>query len=72
MIKEWDWNKANWPIQIDPIDCGCTECLTGEYVPLNKATEAMIDRMIAYEIGDATALSEYDFDEFMRKHFGWQ
>jgi hypothetical protein len=33
-----------WPrlIAVDPPECGCTECLIGEYVPLDMATSAHI------------------------------
>lgn len=39
---------------IDPVNCGCTECLTGEYVPINKATRANILALIKNELRDNT------------------
>jgi hypothetical protein len=40
--------------QLDPYGCGCTECLTGESVPLNQATDEQVLAMILGEIGNAT------------------
>jgi hypothetical protein len=40
--------------QIDPYGCGCTECLTGEYVPLNRATAEQVFALLAGDISDAT------------------
>jgi hypothetical protein len=40
--------------QIDPYGCGCTECLTGEYVPLEQATDEQVVAMILGEIRNAT------------------
>lgn len=42
------------PVQVDPPGCGCTECLTGEYVPLDMATADQVRRMIDGELNDAT------------------
>ncbi|GAB3251811.1 hypothetical protein [Kineosporia babensis] len=42
--------RTEWPIAIDPRGCGCTECITGEYVPLNQATDEQIRLMLAGEI----------------------
>lgn len=33
-------------IAVDPWDCGCTECITGEYVPLRYATDEQIADLI--------------------------
>jgi hypothetical protein len=43
------------PIQIDPAGCGCTECLTGEYVPLDRATDAQVFALLRGELSDATS-----------------
>ena len=43
------------PVQIDPAFCGCTECLTGEYVPLSEASDAQIFALIAGTLSDATS-----------------
>ena len=34
-------------IAIDPWDCGCTECITGEYKPLAHATDDDIADLLA-------------------------
>jgi hypothetical protein len=43
------------PIQIDPAGCGCTECLTGEYVPLDLATAEQMQAMLAGTVRNATS-----------------
>jgi hypothetical protein len=42
------------PVAIDPPGCGCTECLTGEYVPLERATHAQILKLFAGRLRDNT------------------
>jgi hypothetical protein len=42
-------------IQIDPVGCGCTECLTGEYVPVDRATTDQVFAMIRGELSNATS-----------------
>lgn len=42
------------PIAIDPPGCGCTECITGEYVPLVDATPRQITDMLAGRLGNNT------------------
>jgi hypothetical protein len=42
------------PIAIDPPGCGCTECIIGEYVPLDEATPAQIADLLAGRIVDNT------------------
>lgn len=39
---------------IDPPGCGCTECMTGEYKPLDKATEDDIRALFAGAVRDNT------------------
>lgn len=34
-------------IAVDPWDCGCTECITGEYVALRMADDEQIADLIA-------------------------
>lgn len=41
---------------IDPYDCGCTECLTGEYKPLAEATDDDIADMLAGRLADHTGV----------------
>ena len=44
-------------IQIDPVGCGCTECLTGLYVPLNRATRKQVLKMLRGKLRNATGES---------------
>jgi hypothetical protein len=41
-------------IAIDPPRCGCTECLVGEYRPLDQATDEDIRALFRGEIRDNT------------------
>ncbi|MFJ9521280.1 hypothetical protein ACIRPK_23895 [Kitasatospora sp. NPDC101801] len=41
-------------LAIDPADCGCTECIIGEYVPLRYATADQIVRLLKGELGNNT------------------
>jgi hypothetical protein len=41
-------------LAIDPYDCGCTECLVGEYVPLRAATAMQIAALLRGELGNNT------------------
>lgn len=43
---------APWPLAIDPPGCGCTECITGEYVPFDQATDEQIAALLRGEIHD--------------------
>lgn len=45
-----------FPAAIDPFDCGCTECLTGEYVPLSMATPENLKGMLSGNIRDHTGI----------------
>lgn len=45
----------NEPVQIDPTGCGCTECLTGLYVPLDRATDEQIVLLVNGTLSDATS-----------------
>lgn len=40
------------PSAIDPWDCGCTECITGEYVSLRNATDENVADLIAGRIAN--------------------
>lgn len=44
------------PLAIDPPNCACTECITGEYVPLIDATPRQITDMLAGRLGNNTGL----------------
>ena len=37
---------------IDPPGCGCTECIIGEYVPLDRATPKQVARMLRGKIAN--------------------
>lgn len=39
---------------IDPSGCGCNECMTGEYKPLDKATDDDIRALFAGNLRDNT------------------
>jgi hypothetical protein len=42
-------------IAIDPWDCGCTECIIGEYKPLSRATDSDIAALLCGELADHTS-----------------
>lgn len=39
-------------LAIDPRGCGCTECLTGEYVPIDEADAEQIRQLMLGRIAD--------------------
>lgn len=41
-------------VAIDPYGCGCTECLTGEYVPLSSARSSQVKAMLKGKLDDHT------------------
>jgi hypothetical protein len=41
-------------LAIDPYDCGCNECMTGEYKPLMSATDDDIADLLAGRLRDNT------------------
>jgi len=46
-------------IAIDPAGCGCTECLTGEYRPLQAASEDELRALVAGHLRDHTEVMWY-------------
>lgn len=50
-------------LAIDPEGCGCTECLIGEYRPLNQATDEELGQLIRGELKDNTS-------EYVRVEYG--
>ncbi|MFI6637144.1 hypothetical protein ACIBI7_50385 [Nonomuraea fuscirosea] len=45
------------PYAIDPWECGCTECIIGEYKPLRYATVEEIAKMLTGAIGNHTSIT---------------
>lgn len=45
-------DEDTWPIAIDPPECGCTECITGEYVPLERVTREQIVDLLTGRIAN--------------------
>ncbi|MER5352564.1 hypothetical protein ABT093_19805 [Kitasatospora sp. NPDC002551] len=43
------------PYAIDPYDCGCTECILRDYVPLRDATDEQIAQMLTGELRNNTS-----------------
>lgn len=42
-------------LAIDPTNCGCTECLVGDYVPLDRATTDQVQALFLGIISDHTS-----------------
>ncbi|MEU3904214.1 hypothetical protein AB0F20_10380 [Streptomyces goshikiensis] len=42
------------PTAVDPAGCACTECITGQYVPLDRATEPHIAALLAGRLANHT------------------
>lgn len=59
--------KMRWPVQVDPLTCGCTECLTGEYVPLELATPAQIRLLLFGRLADASGETFIVTSDYPRK-----
>lgn len=59
-----------WPIAIDPYGCGCTECITGQYVPLEQATDAQLAAMLRGELHDNTNTGELQITITIRRTWG--
>ena len=41
--------------RIDPVGCGCTDCLTGYSKPLDRATDDQVRAMFSGKLIDATS-----------------
>jgi DNA-binding PadR family transcriptional regulator len=61
---------TQWPVAIDPYGCACTECLTGEYVPLERATDAQLAAMLRGKIHDNTNTGELEIVVTVRRTRG--
>ena len=45
------------PFAIDPLDCGCTQCIVGTYVPLAEATDGQVAAMLCGDLDNHTGLT---------------
>lgn len=61
---------TQWPTAIDPYGCTCTECQTGEYVPLEQATDAQLAAMLRGQIRDNTNTGELQVVVTVRRTWG--
>lgn len=52
----------NKPKRVDPVGCGCTDCLTGYSVPLDQASNRILHKMVCGKVQNATGFSTEDFD----------
>ncbi|MER5891114.1 hypothetical protein ABT160_45500 [Streptomyces sp. NPDC001941] len=41
---------------VDPPGCGCTECLTGQYAPLDQATAQDIAALLSGQVSNHTSV----------------
>ena len=53
-------------VQVDPAGCGCTECITGLYVPLEMASRGQIYLAAVGMLGNATGLTSPELQDRMR------
>lgn len=51
-------------IQVDPIGCGCTECITGLYVPLDAASDEQLFDLTMGKLSNATGMSASQLAEW--------
>ncbi len=49
-------------IAVDPNGCGCTECLVGEYIPLERATNQHLRDLISGKLRNHTDVNLDDYD----------
>lgn len=51
------------PTAVDPKGCGCTECITGEYVPLELATDQQLQDLISGILENHTYVDLDDYED---------
>jgi len=59
-------NNSRTVKRIDPIGCGCTDCIVGYSIPLDIASDHQIKAMVRGHLIDATSQTEFDFDAYMK------
>lgn len=55
--------------RIDPVGCGCTDCIIGYSVPIDLALSADFDRFVLGLVDDASATTEKDFNDYCDRSF---
>lgn len=45
------------PVAVDPIGCGCTECITGLYIPLDQIDDEMLVGLLNGEMANNTSIT---------------
>lgn len=45
---------------VHPIDCGCTDCLVGSSVPLDRATFDQVVAMLNRQVHDSSGVDYFD------------
>jgi hypothetical protein len=48
------------PVALDPVGCGCTECLVGEHLPLDQATAKQLVGLIKGRLRNNTGLPPWE------------
>ena len=63
-FRHRDYSYVPKPWAIDPVGCGCTECIVGEYVPQEWADKSAWLRVLMGDIDNHTYMSDEDFEAF--------
>lgn len=59
------------PWAIDPKGCGCTECIIGEYVPMDEASALEWLRVLTGDIDNHTGLTDDELHARAMAEFGY-